>query len=65
MKEISYIIVKEVPGDELPVRIEAFAPGKNDSASWFGAGQDLDGALSRIMNFTGRDLEYLRSKVYR
>ena len=65
MKEISYVIVKEVLGDELPVRIEAFEPGKESKASWYGAGQDLDGALSRIMNFTNRNLEYLKSKIYK
>jgi type IV secretory pathway ATPase VirB11/archaellum biosynthesis ATPase len=64
MKDISYIIVKEVTGDELPVRIEAFTPGKHDKATWFGAGQDLDSALGAISRFTGRDMGYLRSKIY-
>lgn len=64
MKEISYIIVTNVPGDELPVRIEAFSPGRSDSAMWFGAGQTLDHALSRIQNFTGCSLAYMKERIY-
>lgn len=64
MIEISYITIQEVPDDDLPVRIRVFSPGNNLVPRFYAAGKDLDGALRRIMNFTGQSMEYLRGKVY-
>jgi hypothetical protein len=61
MKEVSYITLEKKPGDELPIRIVAY---EGNEPKWYGAGQTVDGALKRIVNFTGQSVEMLSQLLY-
>ena len=65
MKQISYIVRQDVPGDELPVRLQVFAVGDNLHPIYHSAGIDLDSAVDALeRHFSGTTREQLIAKIY-
>lgn len=64
MNQISYIVRSDVPGDELPVRLQVFAPGDNLNPVRFAAGIGLASAIGNIERWTGLDAEHIEALIY-
>lgn len=63
-RKISYIVRQDVPGDELPIRLQVFGEDDNLNPIYLSAGIDLAAALRQIERFSGLDLKYLESLIY-
>jgi len=62
---ISYIVRSDVPGDELPIRLQVFYKGDNLRPAYYAAGIDLDSALNVLeRHFSGITREQLTEKIY-
>ena len=69
--DISFIMVegpiKNGEGADWPEQwnIDAYVGSNNIDPAFMGCGPHLDSALRAITRLTGRDLEYLKSKIYK